>query len=467
MREVFQTFFNLVGAFFTVYMIGYASFLFLSVTVGASCLYAAKRRSALKNELPNQYYVPVSILVPAHNESVTIEATLHSLLALDYKLYEIIVVDDGSTDDTWQVVQKAFHMVHVNRPIQRKVPCQMIEAVFETREYKVPITLIRKKNGGKADALNMGINAAQYPYFLCMDADSVLQRDSLEKIVRPVLEQDHIVAVGGAVRPCNDVEIENGQILRYHMPRKILPCMQVLEYDRSFLAARILFDQFNGSIIISGAFGLFKKSVVIGAGGYDTTTMGEDMELVVKLHVFCREHNIPYGIRYASDAICWTQAPEKLSDLCKQRRRWHIGLYQSMTRHRRILANPRYGMVGFISYFYFLIYELLSPYIEVFGTVTMALALWMDFFNIRFMVLYLGIYVLYSSILSLTAFFTRIHTIDLTLTFRDVLKAIGLCGVEVFGLRFILAWVRMNALLGGKKKQRGWGQIERKRINFK
>ena len=191
------------------------------------------------------------------------------------------------------------------------------------------------------------------------------------------------------------------------------------------------------------------------------------MELVVKLHVFCREHNIPYSIRYASDAICWTQAPEKLSDLCKQRRRWHIGLYQSMTRHRRILANPRYGMVGFISYFYFLIYELLSPYIEVFGTVTMALALWMDFLNIRFMVLYLGIYVLYSSILSLTAFFTRIHTIDLTLTFRDVLKAIGLCGVEVFGLRFILAWVRMNALLGGKKKQRGWGQIERKRINFK
>lgn len=118
---------------------------------------------------------------------------------------------------------------------------------------------------------------------------------------------------------------------------------------------------------------------MIGAGGYDTTTMGEDMELVVKLHVFCREHNIPYSIRYASDAICWTQAPEKLSDLCKQRRRWHIGLYQSMTRHRRILANPRYGMVGFISYFYFLIYELLSPYIEVFGTVTMALALWMDF----------------------------------------------------------------------------------------
>ena len=159
-----------------------------------------------------------------------------------------------------------------------------------------------------------------------LDADSVLQYDSLEKIVRPVLEDSNVVAVGGVVRPCNGAEIHNGRVVSYRMPNKIIPCMQVLEYDRSFLAARILFDKFNGSIIISGAFGLFKKSVVIDAGGYDPTTMGEDMELVVKLHAYCRENRIPYRIRYATNAICWTQAPEKLGDLCKQRRRWHIGL---------------------------------------------------------------------------------------------------------------------------------------------
>ncbi len=466
MTDVLKAALQVVGGFFVAYMIGYASFLFLSVTVGSSALYGAKRRNALKNELRGEYYVPVSIIVPAHNESVTIESTVRSLLALDYRTYEIIVVDDGSTDDTAQILRDAFHMFRINRPIQRRLRCQQVEAVYETRAWKTPITLIQKRNGGKADALNMGINASRYPYFLCMDADSVLQRDSLEKIVRPVLEDDRVVAVGGAVRPCNGAEIEDGAVVRYRMPNKLLPCMQVLEYDRSFLAARILFDKFNGSIIISGAFGLFKKSVVVDAGGYDTTTMGEDMELVMKLHVFCREHGMPYLIRYATDAICWTQAPEKLSDLCKQRRRWHIGLFQSMTRHRRILSDPKYGMVGLVSYIYFLIYELFSPYIEVAGMVTTALAMALGVLNVSFMVLYMGIYVAYSSILSLTAFFARVHTIDLKLTFSDVCKAVGLCLLEVSCLRFVLVWVRVTALGGGKKRKRGWGEIERKQIHF-
>lgn len=467
MMDAFKLFFDCVGVFFILYMIGYASFLFLSVTIASSTLYQIKRRNRLKNELLEKYYVPVTIIVPAYNEEVTIESSISSLLALEYPLYEIIVVDDGSGDNTSKILQKAFHMQQVNRPLQRKIPCQLEEAVFETHEFKVPITLIRKKNGGKADSLNMGINAAKYPYFICMDADSVLQYDSLEKIVRPVLEEGDIVAVGGAVRPCNGTEIQNGRVVSYHMPSKILPCMQVLEYDRSFLASRILFDKFNGSLIISGAFGLFKKSIVIDAGGYDSTTMGEDMELVVKLHVFCREHAIPYRIRYATDAICWTQAPEKLKDLCKQRRRWHIGLFQSMKRHRRMLAKPKYGLVGLISYLYFLIYELLSPYIEIFGLVTVVLALAVDLLNMPFMVLFFLIYVVYSAILSLTAFFARIHTIDLKLTASDVLKAIGLCALEVSCLRLILSFVRATALIGYKKKKHAWGKIERKKIQFK
>lgn len=312
----------------------------------------------------------------------------------------------------------------------------------------------------------MGINASRYPYFICMDADSVLQYDSLEKIVRYAIEEGNVVAVGGAVRPCNGAEIQDGRVISYHMPNQVLPCMQVLEYDRSFLAARILFDRFNGSIIISGAFGLFKKSVVIDAGGYDPTTMGEDMELVVKLHVFCREHGIPYRIRYATDAVCWTQAPEKLKDLCKQRRRWHIGLFQSMMRHRRMLANPKYGLVGMVSYLYFLIYELLSPYIELFGVLTIGIAFAVDLINVPFMILFFAIYVAYSAILSLTAFFARIHTIDMKLMFTDVLKAIGLCVLEVSCLRFILAWVRATALIGYHKKKQTWGKIERKKISF-
>ena len=178
--DAFKQFFDGVGIFFVLYMIGYASFLFLAVTVGTSELYKMKRRNQLKNELLGEYYVPVTIVVPAYNEEVTIEASIGSLLALDYKLYEIVVVDDGSSDDTSKVVRDAFHMQQISRPIQRKIPCQPEEVIYESYEWKVPITLIRKKNGGKADALNMGINAAKYPYFICMDADSVLQYDSLE-----------------------------------------------------------------------------------------------------------------------------------------------------------------------------------------------------------------------------------------------------------------------------------------------
>lgn len=465
--DAYKLFFEWVSVFFVLYMIGYASFLFLSVAVGSSELYKTKKRNKLKSELPGGYYVPVSIVIPAHNEEVTIVESVRSLLSLEYRLYEIIVVDDGSSDNTSEEVRKAFNMHKINRPIQKKIACQPEEVVYESHGWKVPITLIRKKNGGKADALNMGINASKYPYFICMDADSALQYDSLEKIVAPVLEDASVIAVGGAVRPSNGTEIENGRVSSYKMPNKLIPCMQVLEYDRSFLAARILFDKFNGSVIISGAFGLFKKSAVIDAGGYDPTTMGEDMELVVKLHAYCRENDIPYRIRYASNAICWTQAPERLRDLCKQRRRWHIGLFQSMTRHKKIMFNPKYGVVGFISYLYFLIYELLSPYIEVFGIATVIMAYFLDLLNVPFMILFFAIYVVYSSVMSLTAFFARVHTVDLKLSFTDVLKAIILCVVEVSFLRLILAWVRATALIGYKKKKSSWGRIERKKIKLK
>ena len=393
-------------------------------------------------------------------------ATVHSLLNLEYQAYEVIVVDDGSEDDTSQTLIEAFNMHAVHRPIRRQVPCQPEEFIYETRTQKVPFTVIRKKNGGKADALNMGINAANFPYFICMDADSVLQADSLKKIVQPMLEDRHVVAVGGLVRIANDVELEHGRVKKYRLPRNLLACMQVLEYDRSFLASRILFDQFNGSLIISGAFGLFRKDVVIAAGGYNVSTLGEDMELVVKLHEYCTVNRMDYCIRYATDAICWTQAPERLSDLKKQRRRWHLGLFQSMMKHRGILFNPQFGAVSFISYFYFLVYELLSPAIEIFGVATMVLAWFSGLINVRFMVLLFLIYVLFGVVLSLTAFFARMYTADLRVSFADMMKAVLLCFFEITCLRFVLTWVRATAFFGYRKSRLQWGSMKRKTINY-
>lgn len=465
--DAMKAFMNGVGVFYIVYLIGYSTFLFLAVVVGASTLYLNRQQVTLKNVLDQNYYVPVTIVVPAYNEELTVVETVRSLLALDYSLYEIIVVDDGSRDNTSQVLREAFNMHQIRRPIRRRIVCQPEEFIYTSQEQKVPLTLIRKKNGGKADALNMGINASQYPYFICIDADSVLQHDSLREIVRPVLEDDSVVAVGGSVRPCNGVELENGRVKKYRLPDNILACMQVLEYDRSFLAARILFDKFNGSLIISGAFGLFQKEMVINCGGYDHSTMGEDMELVVKLHEFCQCNAIPYRIRYATNAICWTQVPERLKDLRTQRRRWHLGLFQSMSRHRSLFANLDYGPVSLISYLYFLLYELLSPYVEIFGILTMVLAFWLDLINVPFMILFFCIYAVFGSVLSLTAFFSRIQTIDLSISFSDGLKAVLLCLFEVTFLRFVMAFTRATAFRGYKKKKMDWGHIERQKIQLK
>lgn len=467
MYDGIKLFLTIVGYFFIAYLIGYSTFLFLSVIVGSLDLYKRNRQEKFKSILPTDYYLPISIIVPAHNEEITVVDTVRSLLALDYRSYEIIVVDDGSSDATSEVLAEAFDMHVVHRPIRRRIECRREECVYETRAQKVPVTLIRKKNGGKADALNMGINASTFPYFICMDADSVLQYDSLRRIAQPVLEDGKVVAVGGIVRISNDVELENGRVKRYRLPRSILAFMQVLEYDRSFLASRILFDRFNGSLIISGAFGLFKKDTVIAVGGYDNKTMGEDMELVVKLHEYCTINGIDYAIRYATDAICWTQVPERLRDLCKQRKRWHLGLFQSMYKHRIMFCNYRFGAVSYVSYLYFLIYELLSPFIEVFGVFTMVLAWWCDLINVPFMLLFFLIYAVFGGVLTLTAFFSRIYTADLSVSFRDGVKAVCLCLFELGLLRFILAWVRCTAFVGYKKKKLNWGRIERRKIDLK
>lgn len=367
MLAVLEYVLKFVNIFFLLYLMVYATYLLGSVVTGAWKLYYTNKMRRIKNEIRHTTYFPVSVLVPAYNEEVTIVDSIESLLRLDYQNYEIVIVDDGSGDDTVKVLVEHFNMRTVHRPIRKKLQCQEEQRIYMADNLKVPVTLICKKNGGKGDALNMGINASIYPYFLCIDADSMLQEDSLEKIVQPVMEEENVVAVGGLVRSSQSLKMKDGKRVGYQMPWNLITSMQIMEYDRSFLAARILLDRFNGNMIISGAFGLFKKDVVIAAGGYDRDTLGEDMELVVRLHAFCRNNQIPYSIRYEPNAVCWSQVPESLGDLRKQRRRWHLGLFQSLARHRDMFFNPRYGWIGMVSYLYYLMYELLSPFFQLVG----------------------------------------------------------------------------------------------------
>lgn len=453
-----------INGFFLYYMLAYSTILFLSVIIGVSQIARRTELVQMHNEFKHDYYVPISILVPAHNEEVTVVDTVLSLLSQNYNLYEIIVVDDGSTDATAQVLIDHFQMEPVLRPIRLRIPCRDVVGVYESQSHKVPITLIRKVNGGKADALNMGINASKFPYFIAMDADSVLD-DALESIAKSVLEDERTVACGGLVRIANGAELINGKLVSYRLPKNLWATLQIMEYDRSFLASRMFFDLFNGNLIISGAFGLFQKETVIHAGGYDTTTMGEDMELVVRLHEYCRANRIPYTIQYASHAVCWSQAPTTLSDLRKQRRRWHIGMFQSLLRHRKLFLNPRFGVIGTFSFLYYIIFELLSPVIQLVGLIFVGVAYFLELVNVPFMIVYYLWSLAFGAVLSTTAFFTRVFTYRTKLPLGDYLRAVLFCFLENFGYRQLISLFSLSGLLSYRKHSKNWGRIRRTKFS--
>jgi len=449
-----------VSTFYIAYLIIFVTFSFLAVLIGAYKLYTNDRMLRYKNKLKYDD-LPVSVLVPAYNESVTIVDSIKSLLALDYRLYEIIVVDDGSKDDTAQKLIDEFGMELSNRPINHELECQPEEAIYENIVNGISLTLICKKNGGKGDALNMGINACRHPYFLCMDADSKLQKNSLTEIIRPIFEDDKVIAVGGMILISQCVRMEDGKAVSYRLPPSLLVCLQAVEYNRTFLASRILMDLFNGNLIISGAFGLFKKSTVVAAGGYNSDTLGEDMELVMKLHVYCRNSGIKYRICYQPSALCMTQAPTTLRDLRGQRRRWHIGLLQSMFTHRRVMLNFKFGLVSFFSYLYYLLYELMAPIIELFGVLTIILAFIFEVLNAEYMIVFLIVYAIYGTIISMSAFTQHIYTQKLRVSPLDMLKTLLLCMLEFGFFRYILLVVRIVAFLRYGKMKTTWGRIKR------
>ncbi|MEG2456136.1 MAG: glycosyltransferase family 2 protein, partial [Oscillospiraceae bacterium] len=366
---------------------------------------------------------------------------------------------------TAQTLIDRFQLTLVPRPVRRVIPCKAETGVYEGKIGNTELTLVKKENGGKADALNMGINLSKYPYFICIDADSMLQKDSLFEISKPMLENDYVVACGGQIAVSNGVKLVDGEVKDYSMPKKLIEAMQVLEYERSFLASRVFMNHFNGNLIISGAFGMFKKSTVILAGGYDSSTMGEDMELVVKLHAFCRANNLPYSLQYVPDAVCWSQVPSSLPDLMRQRRRWHIGLFESLTKYKNVVGKKEYGVMGTISFLYFWLYELLSPYIELFGLLTIGLSFAVNLINVPFMLFFFAVYAGFACILTLTSFFTRLYMQDMHISLLDSLKVILLCGVELVGLRFILMLVRANALIGYRKHKNVWGDMSRAKHN--
>ncbi|MDO4566493.1 MAG: glycosyltransferase [Oscillospiraceae bacterium] len=464
MSEFLRDFVSVANYFFLLYVVCYAVLLFFAAIYGSV---VSDRRMKLKEyqatlslqDMTN--YFPISILVPAHNEELTILDAVSSLTKLDYSEYEVIVIDDGSTDATAEVLIEALDLKRTNRPVRLQTSCLPIKALYESEGQKPHIMLAIKENGGKADALNMGVNLSSYPYFLTMDADSILQKDALQKIIMPVIEDSRVIAVGGSVQVANETLIRDGVIEEHRFPSKPLVLLQLLDYSRTFMGMRLLLDAFNGNMIISGACGLFRKDLVIQVGGYNTNIVGEDMELVVKLHAFCRRGHIPYRIVYASDAVCWTQVPSTLSDLKTQRRRWHMGLFQSLGIHKEALFNPTYGSMGLLSMVYYLLLEAVEPVIELLGLTVILLAAYLQMLNIPFMIWYFFLFFLLSTLVTITSFFMRNYTLSVQLTVWQAIKVILFSFIESLGFHQLLSVYRMSAFVNYRRDRHHWGTIKR------
>ena len=408
---------------------------------------------------------PISIIVPAYNEEANIVQSVRSLLMLHYPQFEVVVVNDGSTDGTLQLLIEEFGLRAVARCLDITVPCRSIRAVYESREYLTVVVVDKENGGGKADALNAGLNAALYPLFCAIDADSVLEEEALLRVVLPFVEEPGVtVASGGVIRIANGSEIRAGRLVQVRLPSALLPLIQIVEYLRAFFFGRMGWEAWNGLLIISGAFGVFEKQAVLRVGGYAPDTLGEDIELVVRLHRRLRDEGQRYRIRFVPDAICWTEAPATLRALRSQRNRWHQGLIDTLWRHRAMLGRPRYGNVGLVSMPCFLLFEMLGPFVELSGYVMVPLCFLLGLVDLRFFVAFLGVVVLYSTLTGITAVLLE------DVTFRRhphlwhlfVLALAGL--IENLGYRQINTWWRTLAFFDYRRGNRAWGTIERRGI---
>ena len=309
----------------------------------------------------NPHVPPISILAPAYNEEATIFDSVQALLGLRYPEYEILVINDGSKDGTLSRLIDAFELFAVEPICQIQLKSAPIRAIYRSRRHP-QLTVIDKENGGKADALNCGLNVARYPLFCAIDADTLILPDALLKVAQPFIEDPvRTIVAGGTIRIANGCTIARGEISEHALPKNPWACFQVLEYLRAFLFGRIGWNALGGTLIISGAFGLFRRDLVIETGGYSVLTVGEDMELIVRLHRHMRQLRRPYRIHFVWASLCYTEVPESPQILSRQRDRWQRGLIDSLLWHFKLFLNPRYGVVGLLAFPFFVLFELLGP----------------------------------------------------------------------------------------------------------
>lgn len=403
----------------------------------------------------------ISMLAPAYNEEATIEGSLRALLALQYPRLEVIVINDGSRDATVRVLIEKFDLVAVPRNYDRKVATKAVREVYRSATYP-GLMAVDKENGGKADALNVGLNFAQGELVCAMDADTLIEADSLQRMVRPFIHEQDVIASGGTIRIVNGSDVSSGRVTRTRMPDSKLASLQIVEYLRAFLFGRLGWNRLGGNLIISGAFGLFRRQTVIDAGGYVHDTVGEDMELVLRLKRLSYEHGGPGRIAFVPDPVAWTEAPESLKVLGRQRDRWQRGLSDVLWRHRRLFFNPRYGSTGLVVFPYYVLVELLAPVIEAAGLIGLVIGLFFGMVDWSFAALfYLTAYGLGTALTAFTLILEDLsfHRYE---SARDRSRLFAAALFENFGYRQLTVWWRLRGMWKYLRGRKDWGAMERK-----
>lgn len=405
---------------------------------------------------------PISILVPAYNEEASIVESVRSLLQLDYADHEIIVINDGSHDGTLDRLVESFDLHPFPEIYHQEILTRPVRAIYHSR--RIPnLRVVDKENGGKADSLNTGINCSHRPLFCAVDADSILQSDSLERIVQPFVADQRTVAVGGVIRIANGCRVRHGFIDVIDLPRSLLPCLQLVEYLRAFMFGRLGWSPFNAVLIVSGAFGLFRKQVVVDTGGYRTETIGEDMDLILRMHRHLQSAGQSYRISFIPDSVCWTEAPEDLRTLGNQRIRWQRGLLESLTHNWRLMFSLRGGGAGWFAYPYFLFFEALAPLFELSALAYMVVLLIAEPFRWEYLA------ALTTASIGLGMFVTVLSVFMEDLLFRTYQRRAGIfllpliALLENLGYRQLNSWWRLRGLcLFTIGRQGGWGQMRRR-----
>lgn len=453
---------------FNVVVIGY--FLVLNSVYLVMSLFAfrALRRYALRMKavdvtelMATAGMPPVTLIAPAYNEEPTCVESVKSLLTLRYPTYDIVVVNDGSNDGTIARLTEAFELEEAARAPVATIQTASVRAVYRSGRHP-NLWVVDKDNGGKADALNAGLNYCQTPLFCVMDADSLLEPDALTRIVRAFLEDTTTVAAGGVIRIVNGCRVRSGIVEDVRLPRNWLARVQVLEYLRSFLSGRMGWDALDATLIISGAFGMFQRSVVTEVGGYATDTVGEDMELIVRIHRHCREQGIPYRVAFVPDPVAWTECPESLTVLGRQRDRWQRGLVESLWRHRVMLMNPRYGKVGTLAFPYYFFLEVFGPIIESVGYVTFLVALVLGRTSLPFVLAFLAVAFAFGIALSFAAIGLEELSFRRYPRFGDLIRLLGVAVVENIGYRQLSTYWRVRGMVSKLTGATAWGAMERK-----